>query len=99
MTATALEGVTATRAGQLDCLLDGAREGGRIGALNRVDYSAIVKDEEGRHRPHAVLLGNIFLTVYIDLAERDLLRLGILGREGLKYRRDHLAGATPVGID
>lgn len=58
-----------------------------------------MEDEEGRHGAHIVLLGHVALVVDVDLAERDLLGLGVLGREGLEGRRNRLTWSAPVGIN
>lgn len=85
--------------GQLDRFLNGRCQGRGVRALNGIDDGAVVQNQEGGHGAHTVLLRHFTLAIDIDLAECNLLRLGVLGRKGLECGRDHLAWAAPIGIN
>src|SRR5215470_12129858 len=59
------------------------------------DDAATLEDQEGRDRPHAVLLRDDL--VVIDVHLRDLEAALVLVGEGVDRRCDLLAGATPDG--
>jgi len=86
-------------AGELDSFVDGGSQGWWVGALDSLDDGAGAQDQESGHGAHAVLLGDLALAVDIHLDEGDLVGFGVLGREGFKRWRNHLAGAAPVGVD
>lgn len=84
---------------ELDSLFNGSDQIGWVCASDCLDGGAVLEDDEGGHGAYAVLRGDVPLVVDVDLGEGDALGLRIFGREGFKRRRDHLARATPVGID
>ena len=86
-------------AGELDGLLDGVGEGAGVGAADALELGGALEDDEGRHRGDLVRRRDRLLVVDVDLAERDLAGLRELRRQRFERRRDHLAGAAPVGVD
>ena len=49
--------------------------------MDGLDNGAIVQDQEGGHGANAVLLRHLSLTIDVDFAEGNLIRLGIFGRK------------------
>lgn len=82
-----------------DGLCDGFGQGRRVGAADGLDGRAVVKDLEGGHGSDAVRAGNVGLVVDVNLCKGNLVRARMLFGEALEVRRDHLARATPIGVD
>lgn len=84
---------------ELEGFVYGGAEGGGVGAADGVDGFAAVEDDEGGHGADAVGAGDGGVAVDVDLAEGNFLGDGVFLGEALEGRRDHFAGAAPVGVD